>query len=170
MNTTTSLPLTSLSMNCSMPMDPDPLCAGPSSASPAVVAAPICSAGAGPRPGAAPSPLRDPGLERQRVERAAHLPLQGLVDQLMLLHPRLAAEGFGDHGGGIMIAVAGEVANGDLGVRDAALDQPLDLARVHRHGAARSECAAAQWAGTKPLDSSDPRPSQDGPPVHQRQC
>src|ERR1700694_3748025 len=122
MNTTTSLPLTSLSMNCSMPMDPDPLCAGPSSASPAVVAAPICSAATGPRPGAATSPLRDPGLERQRVERAAHLPLQGLVEQLMLLHPRLAAR----------------VATGGLGVGSAALHEPLVLAGMHRHGAAGS--------------------------------
>ena len=62
------------------------------------------------------------------MEHAAHLPLQRLVHQLMLLHPRLAAEGFGDHGRGIMVAVAGEVANGDLGVGNPALDQPLDLA------------------------------------------
>src|SRR5262245_34121719 len=44
-----------------------------------------------------PSRVRRRGLQRQRVELAAHLPLQGLVDQLMLLHARLAAEGLGDH-------------------------------------------------------------------------
>jgi len=31
------------------------------------------------------------------MQRPAHLPAQGLVDQLVLLHPRLAAERFGNH-------------------------------------------------------------------------
>ena len=34
------------------------------------------------------------GLQRQRMQRAAHLPLQRLIDDLMLLHARLAAESF----------------------------------------------------------------------------
>src|SRR5262245_320766 len=149
MNTTTSFFLTSLSMNCSMPMDCDPLCAGPSSADPAV-SRPLCSARSPLRPGAATSPLRHPRLQRERVERPAHLAPQRLVDELMLLDARFAPEGFGDDGRGIMVAVAREVADRDLGVRDAALDQPLDLARMHRHCGARSLCAPEQPANLPP--------------------
>src|SRR5262245_17960044 len=43
------------------------------------------------------------GLQRECVERAAHLPAQCLVDQLVLLHQRLAAERGGDHGRRIMV-------------------------------------------------------------------
>src|SRR5947209_3036576 len=72
------------------------------------------------------------------MECAAHLAAERLIDELVLLHPRLAAERFGDDGCGIMVAVAGEVANRHLGVRDPGLDQPLDLARPHGHCAAAS--------------------------------
>src|SRR5581483_2530113 len=68
------------------------------------------------------------------MQRAAHLPFQRLIDQLMLLHPRFAAKGFGDHRRGIVIAITGEVADRHIRIRDAALDQPLDLVCIHRHG------------------------------------
>ena len=61
-------------------------------------------------------------------------PLQRLIDQLVLLHAGFAAKALGDHGRGIMVAVAGEVADRHLRVRDAALDQPLDFVGIHRHG------------------------------------
>ena len=65
------------------------------------------------------SGFRHAGLQRQRVQRAAHLAFERLVDDLVLLHPRFAAEGLGDDGRGIVVAVAGEVADGDVGVRNA---------------------------------------------------
>src|SRR5262250_674912 len=80
------------------------------------------------------SPLRGAGLQRQRVQLGAHFGLKRLVDDLMLLHPRFAAKRFGEHGGGVMIAVAGEVADRHLGIGNTQLDQAFDLARIHRHG------------------------------------
>src|SRR5436190_10452688 len=77
--------------------------------------------------------FRHTSLQRQGVQRATHLALQGLVNDLMLLNPGLAAEGFRDHGRGIMIAIAGQVADGHLRIRDTALDQPLDVSGVHWH-------------------------------------
>ena len=38
------------------------------------------------------SGFRHAGLQRQRVQHAAHLSLQRLIDDLMLLHPRFAAK------------------------------------------------------------------------------
>src|SRR5688572_6303588 len=52
------------------------------------------------------SGLRHTGLQSERVQLAAHLGLERLVDDLMLLHPRLAAEAFGDDSGGIVVSVA----------------------------------------------------------------
>jgi hypothetical protein len=58
------------------------------------------------------------------MQNAAHVALQRLVDHLVLLHAALATEAFGHHLGGIMVTVAGKVANRDDGVRNAFLDQP----------------------------------------------
>ena len=52
------------------------------------------------------------------MELAAHFALQGVIDELVLLDPRLAPEGLGDHGGRIVVAIAGEIADRDLGVRE----------------------------------------------------
>src|SRR3954469_17885768 len=60
-------------------------------------------------------PLRGAGLQRQRVQLAAHVTLERLVNNLMLLRPRFAAERGRDHGRRIVVAVAGEVPDGDLG-------------------------------------------------------
>src|SRR5690348_385342 len=73
------------------------------------------------------------GLQRERVQDAAHLAFQGGVDQLVLLHARFSAKAFRDDRRGVVVAVAGEIADRHLGVRDARLDQLLDLAGVHRH-------------------------------------
>src|SRR5262245_29586400 len=77
--------------------------------------------------------FRDGGGQRQGVQRAAHVPLQGVVDHLVLLHPRLARELPGHDAGGVMVTVAGKVGDGDLGIGEAGLDEPLDLLRVHGH-------------------------------------
>ena len=42
-----------------------------------------------PLPPTAGLALRNPGLQRQRMQQAAHLPLERLVDDLVLLHARL---------------------------------------------------------------------------------
>src|SRR5271163_1581888 len=67
------------------------------------------------------------------MELAAHFALQRVINELVLLDPRLAPERLGDHGGGVVVAIAGEIADRDLGVRDLGLDQPLDIIRRHRH-------------------------------------
>jgi hypothetical protein len=59
--------------------------------------------------------------------------LQRLVDDLVLLDAGFAAEGFRDHGGRIVVAIAGKIANRDLGVRNRGLDHGFDVAGVHRH-------------------------------------
>src|SRR6185312_12491290 len=74
--------------------------------------------------------VRHAGLERQRVEHAAHLSLQRLVNDLVLLHPRLAPERFRDHRRGVMVAVAGEIPDRHLGVGYRSLDHGFDIAGV----------------------------------------
>src|SRR4029079_918788 len=54
----------------------------------------------------APMGARRAGLQSERMQHAAHLPLECLVDQLMLLHARLALERWSDDGRGIVVAVA----------------------------------------------------------------
>ena len=51
------------------------------------------------------------------MEFAAHFSLERLVDELVLLDTGLAAEAFGDNGRRVMIAVTGEIADRDLGIR-----------------------------------------------------
>src|ERR1700730_12190724 len=68
----------------------------------------------------------------------------------MLLHPRLAAKRLGDHGGRIMVAIPGQIANRDLGVRDARLDQPLDLVRIHGHRSGLLKGPVCRVTGSPP--------------------
>src|SRR6266481_9334193 len=77
--------------------------------------------------------VRHSGLQCQRMQDAAHLAAQRLIDDLMLLDAGLAAEGFRDHGCRIMVAIAGKIADRHLGVGDRCLDHLLDIAGVHRH-------------------------------------
>jgi hypothetical protein len=51
----------------------------------------------------------------------------------MLLDAGLSPERFGQHGGGIVIAITREIANGDFRIGDSTLNQPLDVACMHRH-------------------------------------
>src|SRR5271170_6591314 len=126
MNSTTSLAFTSLSMNFSMPMaDLLLVVAGMHEAAThltAVLTALQTGAGmfpdlenraiqrqtqgsfainVGSRQSAASgrSACRQAGLKGERMELAAHFALQGVIDELVLLDPRLAPERFGDHGG-----------------------------------------------------------------------
>src|SRR5580704_5165362 len=92
--------------------------------------------GRGERPSAAAcSGFRRAGLQRQRMQLAAHFGLERLVDDLVLLDSGFAAKRFGDHGCGIMVAVAGEIADRHLGVRNARPDQAFDIVRSHCHDA-----------------------------------
>src|SRR5215470_9698665 len=59
---------------------------------------------------------RHAGLQRERVQNAAHLAFQGGVDQLVLLHARFSAKAFRDDRRGVVVAVAGEIADRHLGV------------------------------------------------------
>src|SRR5204863_1713084 len=71
--------------------------------------------------------LRYAGLQRQRMEYAAHLALQRLIHDLVLLDPGLAPERLGDHGCRVMVAVAGQIANRHVGVRNGGLDHGFDI-------------------------------------------
>src|SRR6266567_1014045 len=79
------------------------------------------------------SAFRRAGLQRQRVQLAAHVTLERLIDHLMLLDAGLAAERGRNHGRRIVVAIAGKVADGDLGIRDSGADQLLDFTCIHRH-------------------------------------
>src|SRR5262249_32926130 len=60
------------------------------------------------------SAFRQTGLQGQRVERATHLAFQRVVDELMLLHPRLAAKRFCDDRRRVMVAITGKIADRHL--------------------------------------------------------
>ena len=57
------------------------------------------------------------------MQFAAHLPLQGGIDQLVLAYARKAGKGAGGDLGAVMVAVAGQILDDDLGVRES-LAQP----------------------------------------------
>src|SRR5262249_21272855 len=59
----------------------------------------------------AASGRRHAGLQRERVEDAAHLALERGIDELMLLHARLAAEARRDHRRSIVVAISREIAD-----------------------------------------------------------
>src|SRR5437763_2217171 len=84
--------------------------------------------------------FRQPSLHGKDVQRTPHLALQGVVNKLVLLNPRFAAKAFRQHGRGIMVAVAGEVPDRDLGIGNTGLDQRFDVIGIHRHGDV-PECA-----------------------------
>ena len=67
------------------------------------------------------------------MKHAAHVAFERVVDHLVLLHAALAAETLGDDLRGVMIPIAGQITDGDLGVRNAGLDEFLDIACVHWH-------------------------------------
>ena len=65
---------------------------------------------------AEPGSIRRFCLQRKGVQHRAHVGAEGGVDHLVLLDAGLAAESFGGHGRGVVVAVAGEVADFDDGV------------------------------------------------------
>ena len=76
-------------------------------------------------------------------------PPQGLVDHLVLLDPRLAAKRRGHDMRAVVIAVAREILDRDLGVGQVGADQILDLRGGHRHRVTSSGGAgAAMYAGS----------------------
>src|SRR5882724_277452 len=77
-------------------------------------------------------PLRHGG-QFQGMQDAAHPPAQGAIDHLVLLDLGFAGEGCGNDRGGIMVAVAGQVLDLDLGPGNAFLDQADDVFGGHRH-------------------------------------
>ena len=70
------------------------------------------------------------GLQCQRVQRGVRAlqdAFQRLVDQALLLHPVLAAELLGHHGGGKMVVIAGQVPDLDRCAGQGVADQALGL-------------------------------------------
>src|SRR5579859_322690 len=58
---------------------------------------------------------------------APHLSLERGIDKLVLTHPRKACEGGGNDARPIVVAVAGEVLDNDLGVGEAILQNGFQL-------------------------------------------
>src|SRR5205085_10029106 len=55
------------------------------------------------------------------------------ISGLVLLDAGHSCKAAADHARSIMVAVAGQIADRHFGVRQARLDQSLDLGRGHRH-------------------------------------
>src|SRR5271167_1269378 len=95
------------------------------------------------------------------MQLAAHFAPERLVDDLVLLHTRLAAKGFGNDSRRVMVTVTGEIADRHLGVRNAGPDQPLDIAGSHRHDASLSPSATAFWRLIRSLHRGKVRPRRN---------
>ena len=63
--------------------------------------------------------VRDAGLQGQRVQLAAHAAVQRVIDHLVLLNAGLALEAPETDMGRVMVAVAAQILDRDLGVGDA---------------------------------------------------
>ena len=61
-------------------------------------------------------------LKGKRMQSAAHVSAQGLIDQLMLLNSCFAFEGGRNHRCGVVIAIAREILDHYFGVRQSLLD------------------------------------------------
>src|SRR2546423_4842395 len=77
--------------------------------------------------------IRHCGLELQCVKLSPYSPPERGIDRLVLLDPAHSGKAPAHHARRIMVAVAGEVADRHLGLRNGRLDQPLDLAPGHGH-------------------------------------
>src|SRR5207248_4444055 len=73
--------------------------------------------------------VRHCGFELQCVKLSPYSPPKRGIDCLVLPDPAHPGEAAAHNARGIMVAVAGKIADFDLGVRNGRLDQPLDLAR-----------------------------------------
>src|SRR5579862_3194238 len=90
------------------------------------------------------------GGEGQRMQLAAHPRTQRRVDELMLLHTAASLELGGAHMGGVVVAVAAQILDRDLRVRQTLADQALDRRRVHRHGDISSSAVPTIWPRAAP--------------------
>ncbi len=83
-------------------------------------------------------------LQSKGMQLAAHIAPQRLIDQLVLLNPRLALESRRDDGRRVVIAIARQVLDGHFGVGQSLLDQALDFLGMHGHGVYPS-CLAKRY-------------------------
>ncbi len=83
-----------------------------------------------------PQPLFRPGVEGQGVQLAAHAALERGVNHLVLGHPRLARERGGADHRPVMVPVAGQVLDVDIGVGKGLPEQGLQLVGGDRQGCA----------------------------------
>ena len=67
------------------------------------------------------------------MQFAADLALQGRINKLVLTHARHAAEGLVDDARLVVVAVAGQILDGDLGVRKGCTQFSLELGLGHWH-------------------------------------
>ena len=68
------------------------------------------------------------------MKLAAHAAFERGIDHLVLLHTVFAFEGAGDHIGGIMIAVSGQIIDGDRGIGQGFFDEAFNVWGSHGHG------------------------------------
>src|SRR6266850_877548 len=85
-------------------------------------------------------PLRHGG-QFKGMQHTAHAVAQRAIDHLVLLNLGFAGEGCGNDRGGIVVAVARQILDLDLGSGDAFLDQADDVVGGHRHRVLRSYAA-----------------------------
>src|SRR4030095_8031290 len=76
---------------------------------------------------------RNGGLQLQGVQIAPHFSPECGIDRLVLAHPAHAGEALADNPCGIVVAVAGEVADLDAGVGNGRDDHRLNVVCGHRH-------------------------------------
>jgi hypothetical protein len=72
------------------------------------------------------------------MQHPTHPAAQGFINHLMLLDSRLPPESRAHDVSGVVIAVASEVGDVDLGIRKLGLDQPFDFVGVHGHAKVRA--------------------------------
>jgi hypothetical protein len=73
------------------------------------------------------------GFERKCVKLASHFAFQSRVDHLVLRHPRFASEGGGANNGLVVVAVAGEVLDLNVGVCESGSQERFQVAWAHCH-------------------------------------
>src|SRR5438067_8376957 len=76
--------------------------------------------------------FRHCGFELQCVKLSPYSPPKRGIDRLMLFDAAQPGETAAHDASGIMVAVAGQIADLDFGVRNGRFDQPLDLGCGHR--------------------------------------
>jgi hypothetical protein len=82
-----------------------------------------------------PLTLGRTSLQRKRMQFAAHLLFERLIDDLMLLDTGFAPESLGDDCRRVMVAVAGKIADRHFGIRYSHPNQSFDVVRSHGHWA-----------------------------------